>query len=299
MWFAVKVKKSIGLFIIMFFMFCTVFFVRMDTVTVKADITDKSKTDTLTEIVYVTVKVNRNCIAMDTLPYIAGNRTMVPLRFVSQALGAEVEWVGEERKIIITDVDNVIEMWIGSSVFLVNGEAKTMDTAPQLNEDNRTMVPVRFVTENLGCNVEWHEPTYSVLLTKEDAAVPAAFIDNRSYTDDDIIWLSRIITVEGRGLPLDGKVAIGNVVLNRKKSSSFPNTIHDVIFQIDVHVQFPPAHKEGFRELEASGSSVIAAKMALEGINNISSCLFFNNAPFKSKSESDLYRIIEGEYFYY
>jgi spore germination cell wall hydrolase CwlJ-like protein len=89
------------------------------------------------------------------------------------------------------------------------------------------------------------------------------------------------------------------VVLNRKKSPYFPDTIHDVIFEVDTgYVQFPPAHRSGFRETEPDNKSIIAAKMALEGINNIGDCLYFNNRPFKGK-DKDLYKIIEGEYFYY
>lgn len=257
-----------------------------------------AQASSLEEKVYITLKVNNNCINTDVLPYVKDNRTFVPVRFVSEALGAEVEWLQEEKKVIIRKEENTIEMWQESSDLVVNGEKSSMDTKVEI-ADNRTMIPVRFAAENLGCTVDWDELTYSVLINKEDAVVPVASIANRSYSDEDLIWLSRIITVEGKGLSLDGKVAIANVVLNRKKSPGYPNTVHGVIFDTNYCVQFPPAHKAGFGELVPPSSCIIAAKMALEGTNNVSSCLFFNNVPFKSKRSDELYKIIDGEYFYF
>jgi N-acetylmuramoyl-L-alanine amidase len=257
------------------------------------------KVNALDKQVFITIKVNGSCIAIDpeALPYVKNDRTYVPVRFVAEALGAKVDWVGEEKKVIITSEETAIEMFQLSSEMYVNGEKKLMDAEVEIL-GGRTMVPVRFAAEELGYTVEWDESTYSVIINKEGAAVPAASIHNRPYTDDDIIWLARIITVEGRGLSIDGKVAIANVVLNRVKSPRFPDTIYDVIFDAEYSVQFPPAHKDSFRELKASGDCVVAAKMALEGINNIDSCLFFNNVPFKGKAD-DLFTIIDGEYFYY
>jgi len=188
-------------------------------------------------------------------------------------------------------------MFQDSNEIIVNGEKQLMDAVVE-PFNGRTMIPVRFLAEAMGFEVQWDESTYSVLISKDDAAVAAAAVHNRTYTDEDIIWLARIIKVEGSGLSIDGKVAIANVILNRKESSRFPNTIYDVIFDKGYSVQFPPAHKESFQDLEVSGDCVIAAKMALEGINNVDKCLFFNNVPFKNK-DSDLYKQIDNEYFYF
>lgn len=252
----------------------------------------------LEEKIYITVKVNNNCILLDALPYEKDNRIFVPVRFVSEALGAELEWIQEEKKVIIRNENNIIELWQESSDLVVNGEKSLMDTNVEILND-RTMIPVRYAAENLGCTVEWDESTYSVLINKKDAIVPAASIDNRSYSDDDLLWLSRIINVEGGGQSIDGKVAIANVVLNRKNNPKYPDTVHDVIFDTAYCVQFPPAHKTGFSELKPSSSCVIAAKMALEGVNNISDCLFFNNVPFKSKSDDELFKKIDRMYYYF
>ena len=117
-----------------------------------------------------------------------------------------------------------------------------------------------------------------------------------NYTDEDLLWLARIVNVEGDDSSAM-KLAIANVVLNRVKSADFPSTVYDVIFQVGRYQQFPPAHKSSFSTLEPSKSSIIAAKKALTGENNVGDCLYFNNRPFSSKAD-DLYIIIDGEYFY-
>lgn len=250
----------------------------------------------LTKQIYITVKVNGNCINMDEWPYLKDDRTFVSVRFVAEALGAEVKWVDEKKMVVIKDDYNYIELFVDSNKCYINAEEQLMDTSPEIS-DGRTMVPLRFISENLGCSVEWDEMTYSVLINKENAEVPAASIFNRPYTDEDVIWLSRIVSVEARGLSIDAKVAVANVVLNRVKSTQYPNSVYDVIFDTNYCVQFPPAHKEGFREIIPPGESVIAAKMALEGINNVETCMYFNYKPFPSRSKY-FYKRIDGEYFY-
>ena len=93
---------------------------------------------------------------MDTAPVInSDNRTLVPIRFVSEALDATVDWNEEARTVTITRGETVIVMTIGEESYTVNGEARTTDTAPIINEDSRTLVPVRFVSEALGATVDY------------------------------------------------------------------------------------------------------------------------------------------------
>lgn len=266
----------------------------------------------LEEQIIVTVRVNGNCIKMDSKPYIKDNRTFIPIRIIAQALGADVKWVDEEKKAIITvtpegydestvdktivgatDGIKTIELFVGSNEIIVNSEKKVVDASVEI-ANGRVMVPLRVVSENLDCSVEWNESTFTVSVNKPDVVVPEECIENRSYTDEDLLWLARIVHVEGKGLSINGRLAIANVVVNRKNSPRFPNTIYDVIF---APGQFPPAHKNGFKELVPTRGCIIAAKMALEGINNVEDCMFFNHKPFNSKNIK-LYKRIDGEYFY-
>lgn len=256
-----------------------------------------TRSSALSEQLFITVKINGQPIYVDTNPYIRNNRTFVPIRFIAEAFQLKVEWIQAEKKTILRDETTTIEMWIDSNKLVVNGEELSMDVNVE-GIDGRTMVPIRYFAESLNFSVHWDDTTCSVALFKENAEIPESSILKRSYTDEDLLWLARIVHVEGRNTSLESQVAIANVVLNRTKEPDFPDTIYDVIFDKRHSVQFPPAHKDGFTELVPDKSCVIAAKMALEGINNIDECLYFNQKPFKSKSD-DLFKVIDGEYFYY
>lgn len=117
----------------------------------------------------ITVKVNGEIINFDVDPYIDNGRTMVPIRFISEALGAKVDWNGTYRLVTITLNDMKIEQKIDKTVAIVNGQEVSFDM-PAVIKNDRTMVPVRFVSEALGANVVWEELTRTVVITtKKDS----------------------------------------------------------------------------------------------------------------------------------
>ncbi|MHB8986189.1 MAG: stalk domain-containing protein, partial [Eubacteriales bacterium] len=81
-------------------------------------------------------------------------RTYVPLRFVSEALGAKVDWEENSQKVTISKGEKIISLQIGSKEAVSNGEELFLDTVPLLVE-GRTMVPLRFISEALGVEVNW------------------------------------------------------------------------------------------------------------------------------------------------
>lgn len=105
------------------------------------------------------------------MPYInEDDRTMVPLRFVAEALGAQVGWDGDTRQVTITSGGNTVVLTIDSETYTLNGETYAMDTAPEINTGlNRTMVPIRFIMEALGMAVEWDAVNRLVIITPADA----------------------------------------------------------------------------------------------------------------------------------
>lgn len=97
--------------------------------------------------------VNNKLVTGDAAPYVnSDSRTMVPFRVLGETFGATVDWDQENQTVTYTYGDTALTMTIGSTTYTVNGEDKTMDTAPVLNGD-RTYVPVRFVAEALGYEV--------------------------------------------------------------------------------------------------------------------------------------------------
>lgn len=113
-------------------------------------------------------EVNGVSKVMDVAPYIKNSRTYVPVRYLGYALGvadADIVWDEASQKVTLTKGDNVVEMTIGSTTITVNGEAQTMDVAPEI-ANSRTMLPARFVAEGLGYNVGWDPGTQTVLISK-------------------------------------------------------------------------------------------------------------------------------------
>ncbi len=93
-------------------------------------------------------------LIFDVNPVIENGRTLVPMRGIFQALGAAVAWDGATQRISAHTNERNVELQIGSNLALVNGEQVFLDVPPAIKGD-RTMIPLRFVGEALGCQVDW------------------------------------------------------------------------------------------------------------------------------------------------
>ena len=102
----------------------------------------------------IRVLLNNTELAFDVPPTLINGRTMVPMRKIFEELGAEVEWEDETQAIKATKDDIVIGMQINNSIMSVNDNRIILDVPPQL-VNNRTLVPVRGVFEQLGFEAEW------------------------------------------------------------------------------------------------------------------------------------------------
>jgi hypothetical protein len=92
------------------------------------------------------------------------NRVQVPVRFVSEALGAKVEWTAKTKTVGVAHDVNKIKLTVGNKLFYVNGQKKQMDTAA-ITKEGRTFVPLRFVSEALGAQVNWDSAINTVEIT--------------------------------------------------------------------------------------------------------------------------------------
>ncbi len=86
--------------------------------------------------------------------FVVDGRTIVPVRFISEKLGAEVKWDGETQTISIRGFGKDIQLYIGKQYAVVNGDTVTLDAAPVVSA-GVTRVPVRFVSKTLGAIVKW------------------------------------------------------------------------------------------------------------------------------------------------
>lgn len=116
------------------------------------------------------IEVNGSTIYPDVDPYLDKNdRTMVPVRFVAEALNSKVNWEATDNRgrVEVTRKGKTIRLWIGQSVAEVDGQAFRMDTTAAL-KNNRTFVPVRFVAEAFGAEVLWSDGDKKVFITLTD-----------------------------------------------------------------------------------------------------------------------------------
>ncbi len=111
--------------------------------------------------------VNGQNMSSDAAPQIVNDRTMIPVRVVSEAMGANVSWDGATKTVGITLGSDNIQIIIGSNVAYVNGEAKELDSPAFIDASNgRTYIPLRFVAENFGAEVIWNSQDRTVTIIK-------------------------------------------------------------------------------------------------------------------------------------
>ena len=130
----------------------------------------------------------------DAKPFIdERDRVLVPIRFVSEALGALVDWENESRTAVIKQGNDEIRYTVYQPMAYLNGEMMVMDTYGIL-KDERTLVPIRFIYELLGCTVKWDEKTSTVVITSPKDAVdfpePEISVNYpKSVSDKRLLWI--------------------------------------------------------------------------------------------------------------
>lgn len=97
-------------------------------------------------------------------PIIDKGRVMVPLRFISEAFGCQLDWNSSERKISVNRYDVNFTLWIDKKIALINGREVQID-APPINVSGSVMVPLRFIAEPFGAKVEWNAENKMITIT--------------------------------------------------------------------------------------------------------------------------------------
>lgn len=214
-------------------------------------------------------------LTMDGIPLEAAvmlyqNTTYVSLEAVTKALspGASVRWTGSS--VVAEGEGFTLTARAGDCYLEVNGRALYVPHGI-LPEGGELFVPVRVLADALGAQVDWDASTGMVELSSTGEESPTW---EEVYPMDALYWLSKIISAESRGEPLAGKIAVGNVILNRVESDDFPSTIYGVIFDDRWGGQFEPA-RSGTIYLPPTQESILAAKLVLEGADVAGESLYF------------------------
>jgi hypothetical protein len=115
----------------------------------------------------ITVLLNGTKLEFDVDPYIKNGRTLVPFRKIFEAFGLDIEWNGTNQTVLAKDARTELFLNINSKVAYVNNYKKTLDVPPEIT-NSRTFVPLRFIGESIGANVEWDGNKRTVTITYSD-----------------------------------------------------------------------------------------------------------------------------------
>lgn len=208
--------------------------------------------------------------------YVIDGTTYTNVRSLSEALCEDlnVKWKAKTKTLTLTGEELIIKATVGEKYIIANGRYLYIDEGIMVYDGN-VIAPVRTVAEIFGADAEWHDETASVSIIADELEI----IEDAEifYNEDDLYWLSRLINSEGGNQPLDGKIAIGNVVLNRVADETCPDNIYDVVFDAKYGVQFSVVTTKAIY-MEPNEESIIAAKLCLDGANLIGDeCIYFVN----------------------
>jgi hypothetical protein len=135
-----------------------------------------------------TMQVNESTTEIDqgrgTKPLILDSRTMVPIRAIIETMSGTVDWDDSAQQISLAAYGHTVVMKLNGDTIVADGVRKDIDVPPTTIND-RTMVPVRFVAENVGCNIQWIGSTEEIIIvfyTQAGAAAPAPAHDGGSTT---------------------------------------------------------------------------------------------------------------------
>lgn len=214
------------------------------------------------------------------------NTTYVALRsFLNSIGGFNISW-NQKYKIAtaVSDKFNV-SVQIDKYELIVN-DSDIATNAKNLLINNTTYVPLRPLAEAFGFDVKWNGSTKTVTLAKiiqndnfEDEENFGTYKNYTARADayydyEDLYWLSRIISAESRGESIEGKLAVGSVVMNRVDHKNYPSSIKGVVFDDKYAIQFTPV-SNGSIYYEPTDESVFAAKIILEGYRIDKSVIYF------------------------
>jgi hypothetical protein len=168
----------------------------------------------------IKVVIDNIQLQLPVKPVLAEGRTLVPLRAIFEALGADLRWNGADQSIIATRGDVNIWLQIGSNKATKNGMQVLLDVPPMIVSGS-TLVPLRFVSESLGAGVHWEEATRTVIITTAQSLriTPARIheIINNTYMEIDRL------TVEENMTPSDAALTQKQYLMQQPEVADIDN----------------------------------------------------------------------------
>lgn len=216
------------------------------------------------------VRVNGVAMTQDPMLTQIGGQTYVAIRPVAQALDSQVQtmWDGHTATFVHWDLVSLVAV-PGMNYVVANDRYLYVPAKVQAANGN-ILIPLDTLCKVFDATcVAQPDGTFDLVTGSGALAYGSQF-----YSAEDLYWLSHIINAESGNQPLAGKLAVGNVVLNRAKDGRFPSTVKGVVCQKG---QFTPV-ANGTINKAPNAESVLAAKLCLDGAVALDGVLWFNQA---------------------
>ena len=243
-----------------------------------------------------TLTVDGQPVPADVAKTYRGDTTYVALVPMSECLDSTIQskWDAGTRTATVHNDKLVLTAKAGDLYLTVNGRYLYTPEGIQI-ENGKIMVPLSALVKAFDGSLTWNGTTGMTAVTRGSGAAKSG---EQYYNADDLFWLSRVIYTESGNQPLEGKMAVGNVVMNRVNHPSFPGTIEGVLAQKNQFTTYWSGH---IGRSSPNAESVIAAKLVLDGgvVEEVKNALYFDSAvnSWASRSRTCV-AVIGGHRFY-
>jgi N-acetylmuramoyl-L-alanine amidase len=207
------------------------------------------------------VHFNDQAYEMDVAPVIRNGRTYMPIRHVAELLHMKVKWESESRTVHLDSVP-LHEVQEGESIQIISTNYGI--DLDQLKERNQLTNDTLIQGQRIKVVLPW---------IMRNGTKDVDIMDTEKNSDE-VMLLATLIFLEARDEPMEGKIGVGNVVMNRIAHSEFPNTLQEVIFQKG---QYTPVSNGSIHSTQPDESAIEAAKRSLAGENHVGNAIFFFN----------------------
>ena len=212
-------------------------------------------------------------------------RAYAPVKDLANALGADsVSWDEASSSVIVKMGSRIMYFKEGATEVIIGSDRVKLNGYVMMVNDT-VYVPVIDLTEHMGASLAWEGSKNAIRIEKECFTLSDKYIDydyykkpsaENNYTENDLMWLAKMVHAESKGESMKGKIAVANVILNRVKNPGFPKTIYGVIFDRKFGVQFTPIINGSIYNTPSS-DSIEASRRALSGENPVGNSLYFMN----------------------
>ena len=228
---------------------------------------------------YNNVSVSVGGVALSLKGFVSNGIVYIPFRAAANSISGSSYIYNSSTKTSTMKAPG-LEIIATDACYVTYANGRTLfNTTPNvIMSDGRMYIPANVFAKAVGMMVDVSGSNVSLVGSYNPLISAEKF-----YREDEVFWLARIIHAESRGEALIGQIAVGNVVLNRVKSTYYPNTIYGVIFDRKYGVQFSPI-LDGSIYNTPGYSATLAAKIALEGYDVSDGTFFFLNVKLATSS---------------